>query len=616
MAPRKAYYEELNHKSKKLLKKQEKEIIEIYEKAFIDSYEQILVTTMSDDNYMEKAMYKARVAYTKQIYEKLEVLQEKYNTKASDYYRECVTDYFSFDKELSRDETYKQLMKAIKSNVNITNEKVINIIKSGKIYEPDKDGNFVDLSNRLWKASLASGMKLQDAINSCLAQGMGPADMAEVIKEFGKGGHRTWNHKKILEKLGPGYARSHSGGLDYAALRLARTTMTHGNQLRIIQGKDDNPYIDAIKYHSVHSAGRTCSMCEERDGQIFKHNKVPLDHPNGMCWLEPVCSMTDEQIADDLAKWIRGEPNSGIMDKAYPELIDTPNYKDKKEKATPKKPTKKPAANPQSKDNPELDNNINQYIEHWQNLNKQGKKGEQYLEEMKEVLKKYPANIRDAFFYINPKIRNWTASGGAYWQTSTATINASIDKLLERTKKYGRGAYDTWFHENGHAMDAILGNMYNMKKGNYNGKVLSAQKPFINALKKDFENQKLMLKKKYLNEKGYNLKELTDEDVHNMIEDKQLNALYNHYLYGVHKTGGIQDIVEGMSNCKISIQWGHGKEYWNRGNREEEYASEAWANILGSYSDKETNEYMKEYFPNAMKMQQTLINKAMKEVTK
>ena len=38
--------------------------------------------------------------------------------------------------------------------------------------------------------------------------------------------------------------------------------------------------------------------------------------------------------------------------------------------------------------------------------------------------------------------------------------------------------------------------------------------------------------------------------------------------------------------------------------------------MLGSYSDPETYEYMKEYFPNALKMQQTIINKAMKEVTK
>ena len=610
MADRIAYYKELNHKNKKLLKKHEKEIMTIYQNAFMDSYEELIIATMDDNKYNEKAYFKAKMAYVNQIYEQINELEEKYMLKASDNYKDCLVDFFDMESEFDKDERYLALKRAINKKVSITNQKVINLIKSGKIYEPDKNGNFVDLDNRLWNAANASGKKLQDAILSCFAQGMGPADMARVIEEFGKGGHRTWNQKKIREKLGPGYARSHSGGLDYPALRLARTTHTHSNQLRVIEGKNDNPYINKIKYHSVHSANRTCKMCIERDGQIFPINKVPLDHPNGMCWLEPVSSMTNDEIAQDLAKWIRGESNSGIMDKAFPELKDTPNYKDTK----PIKKTTIKETKPKTKS--ELENKINEYITHWEDLNTQGEKGKKYLQEMRDVINKYPDNIKEAFFKINPQIKKWTHSGGAYWNTFSATINADIDKLLERTTKYGRGKYDTWFHENGHAMDAILGKMYNTAKGNYTGKVLSAQKPFINALKKDFENQKVMLKKKYLKEKGYNVENISDSDINQMIDDKQLNALYNHYLYGVHKTGGIQDIVEGMSNCKISIQWGHGKEYWNRGNREEEYASEAWANILGSYSDDETYEYMKEYFPNAMKMQQTLINKAMKEVTK
>lgn len=616
MAPRKAYYDELNHKNQKLLKKHEKEIVNAYISAFEDAYEELIIATMDDDKYNKKAYFKARMTYVNQLYEKLSELEAKYNVTTSENYKACVNDFFDMEKEFKNDESYKKLKEAVNKKVDITNEKAINIIKSGKMYEADKNGNFVDLDNRLWNAANASGKKLQDAIVSCLAQGMGPADMARVIKDFGKEGHKTWSAKKIREKLGPGYARSHSGGLDYAALRLARTVHTHTNQLRVIHSKDNNPYINKIMYHSAHVANRTCSMCAERDGQVFAPNKVPLDHPNGMCWLEPVFDRSDKEIAEDIAKWIRGEENSGLMDKAYPELKDSPLYKDKS-KEEPKKEYK------------EVKNqNVEDYKEHFKILaDNEGmgrtkyKQACEYIDEAVETLEKYfPQTIKEAYYLISKQIERWSQEQeGAYWQTFTKRVQFNITSHMNgKVNKYGIGKFDTWFHENGHAMDALLGNMYNQSKGVYNGKVLSAQKPFINALKKDFENQKINLRRKYLKEQGYEkqAKEYTEAQLKQAISDSELNRLYNHYLSGVHKTSGIQDIIEGISNCQIHVQWGHGKQYWNRRNREEEYASEAWADMLGSYSDPETYEYMKEYFPNALKMQQTIINKAMKEVTK
>ena len=109
---------------------------------------------------------------------------------------------------------------------------------------------------------------------------------------------------------------------------------------------------------------------------------------------------------------------------------------------------------------------------------------------------------------------------------------------------------------------------------------------------------------------------MTEDELKQHIPDNNLNRLYNYYLRDKHKTSGIQDVIEGISNCEIKVLWGHGKQYWNRGNRELEYASEAWANILGSYSDPETYEFMKEYFPNAIKAQEKIIKTAMNKVYK
>ena len=183
----------------------------------------------------------------------------------------------------------------------------------GNIYNDKKV-----LSERLWHTSKASGAKISTAINSCIAQGMGAADMSQNLKEFAMGGHHTWSRNKIREKLGDGYARKYgSGGLDYEALRLARTTLTHQAQISVINSSKVNPYMDAVIWHSDHQAGRTCQLCLDRDGTKFKLDNVPLDHPNGMCWLEPAYSMTPEEMAKDMKAWAEGEKNSGLMDKIY-----------------------------------------------------------------------------------------------------------------------------------------------------------------------------------------------------------------------------------------------------------------------------------------------------------
>ena len=42
-------------------------------------------------------------------------------------------------------------------------------------------------------------------------------------------------------------------------------------------------------------------MCEERDGQFFTAEDLPLDHPNGMCTMEPDIDM--HEALKDLTTW-------------------------------------------------------------------------------------------------------------------------------------------------------------------------------------------------------------------------------------------------------------------------------------------------------------------------
>ena len=45
----------------------------------------------------------------------------------------------------------------------------------------------------------------------------------------------------------------------------------------------------------------------EMDGRIFEKDDLPLDHPNGMCTMEPVI---DDNYLDRLANWITNPEGS------------------------------------------------------------------------------------------------------------------------------------------------------------------------------------------------------------------------------------------------------------------------------------------------------------------
>ena len=182
-------------------------------------------------------------------------------------------------------------------------ESVKNVI-GGKIY---KDG--AGLSARIWQASAMANNRIQEIITAGLAQDMGAAKLSKLLQDYvNSTARKTWDNKKIREILGGSYARW-NGNLEYNALRLARTTLAHTATMSMRQAQKINPYATKIMWHSVHAAGRTCSICEEMDGQVYDTDKCPFDHPNGMCYQTHEFDKSLDEIADELAAWCRGEEN-------------------------------------------------------------------------------------------------------------------------------------------------------------------------------------------------------------------------------------------------------------------------------------------------------------------
>lgn len=593
----------LNTKKKELLVRQQNEIIRVYQKAYLDIIDIGLKKAGGDKRKLDRLIK----SYSAQIYDELDKLVTKYNKDISDEVLQLQRDimYGFIDLE------YYEFKEQVDKLVDVTNRQIVQQMIEGGIYHDGKG-----LSERIWDTAKTSGNKMSIAINSCIAQGMGAAEMSQNLKEFAMGGHHTWSRNKIKEKLGPGYARKYSSGLDYESLRLARTTLTHQAQIAVINSSKINPYLQFVKWHSDHQAGRTCQQCIDRDGKLFPIDEVPLDHPNGMCWIQPVYSIdgkteaTPEEIAKDMKAWAEGGKNSKLMN-------TIPEYKGLGGTKKPVKPktTKKTKKQQTNKDtfNKLTEEQIQEYKNAFLNQGMKKRTDVKYLNEAVDaMLNDYPEHLQQAYYQMSKNLKGFweTNKDEAYYSPSSKIVCMSSTKENKNVEKYKYYKFDVWFHETGHAMDHLL--TLDAKGGST--RKLSQDSKFQKALVDDYNEIKKKLFKEY--QTKYKFK---DEDMQRKFAtEKSYGSLFYKDLAGDHRTKGIQDVIEGLSNGEIRIKWGHGKKYWNRSGTEQgrmdEVASEAWANICGAYGDKDTLELMNKYFPNAVKELDNIIKKKLKEL--
>ena len=202
----------------------------------------------------------------------------------------------------------------IRQATAVYSRQVAELVAKGNIY---KDG--VGLSSRIWKVSNAAGKTIQDVVQQGLSSGQSAVDMAKLLEEFVKPkARRFWDNAKIESILSKTTARKFEN-LEYNALRLARTTISHSATASVRQWGKINPYARQVQWHSVHAPGRTCQICIDLDGQIFDIDKCPFDHPNGLCYQTVYYDRDLESIAAELRDWSNGMPNE-MLDSWYSQL--------------------------------------------------------------------------------------------------------------------------------------------------------------------------------------------------------------------------------------------------------------------------------------------------------
>ncbi len=618
---------QLNNKPRELTKKQQQQIIQVYKKAYMDTINRGIKNAYGDD----KAVKNLTAAYSQQIYDELLKVVMKYNSKVAN----DLADINKQMMQLLMGDDYQRIKDQVDDLVDIVNADTVEQVIRGKLYE-DRKG----LDKRLWSCTNTSGEKIEDAVASCMAEGMGATEMAQNLKEFAMGGHHTWSRNKIREKLGSGYARKYSGGLDYESLRLARTTITHQAQVETINTKRVNPYMGGVKWHSNHEAGRTCDLCNERDGHIFIVDKedIPLDHPNGACWLEPVWMIngkeaTPEEIAKDMKAWANGEKNSGAMDKIpeYKGLGGTAKPKPKAKTTRVKTTKKAKTTDKAAKINKGIyteEERAAKYAEMEQTLKKELRTtNKKYtVDGVLDALQQAPLDVQDMYLSVG-KFQRTTSTGGAFYSPSDFKIHMSFSDDRNLRIRFGeKHRYDVLFHEWGHLIDD-QGAGDKIKNYKFSGgsermytklTLKDAIKP--TGLAQSFEKDMNNWKAKWVEEKFHGKKTLENTPAP-LVNGKFADFLHENELFTI----ALQDAAKGMSAGAVKTRWGHDLKYYTRnqdGNISAyesaciEVSSELWAEINSSMTQPETREFLYENFPEMMKSYEKLVKATLKEYKK
>jgi hypothetical protein len=185
---------------------------------------------------------------------------------------------------------------------------VVQMLVTGQVYQSGWS-----LSQRIWSDNQQTQKDIYQVMARGLAEQKPIFAIAKDLESYVRpGAKKAWNPVLAMRNTKTGqieYKRIYKKQVDYNAQRLARTLAQHTYQQSLIATTKDNPFITDYIWHS--NGSRVCPLCLDRDGMHFKKDELPMDHPNGMCVIEPAVV---KDMVDQLANWFNSP------DGTYPEI--------------------------------------------------------------------------------------------------------------------------------------------------------------------------------------------------------------------------------------------------------------------------------------------------------
>lgn len=175
---------------------------------------------------------------------------------------------------------------SIDTKFSLVKDMAIRNIITGNVYTTG-----YSLSSRLWQIGSNTMKDIYSVVAKGIAQNMSVYDIAKMLEKYVR------PDAKVPYIIGV-----HNQVTDYNAQRLARTLIQHTYQQTLVALTKDNPFIDGYIWHA--NGAHSCALCDERDGQIYSAEDLPLDHPNGMCSMEPNIDL--EKMIREVSDWKAG----------------------------------------------------------------------------------------------------------------------------------------------------------------------------------------------------------------------------------------------------------------------------------------------------------------------
>lgn len=191
---------------------------------------------------------------------------------------------------------------------NYVPDEIVRNLITGQIYDSGWS-----LSKRIWGDNEATMKDAYTIMAKGVAENKPVYEIAKELENYVRpSAKKPWNPVLAMKNTKTGkieYKRIYKKQVDYNAQRLARTLAQHSYQQSFLATTQKNPFITEYIWHS--NGSRPCELCQSRDGAHFKKDELPMDHPNGMCVMEPVVV---DNLVDQLADWFNSP------DGTYPEI--------------------------------------------------------------------------------------------------------------------------------------------------------------------------------------------------------------------------------------------------------------------------------------------------------
>lgn len=187
---------------------------------------------------------------------------------------------------------------------------IVNNILNGNVYQNDWS-----LSKSIWGHTQNFNKIMTRIVAKGTATGKSAFEIAQDLEKYVN--PDVAKPSRVIEFVNPRTREKdkfYFGNVDYNAQRLARTMVSHAYQQSFMQVNEDDPFVTKYVWISALQHGRTCSVCFDRDGQLFDKDKLPLDHPNGMCTFEAYIPGGISGVQKRLSDWIDAPKGT------YPEI--------------------------------------------------------------------------------------------------------------------------------------------------------------------------------------------------------------------------------------------------------------------------------------------------------